>query len=215
VSIYHGISAWALSMYWHFVDRDLTCSKRISDLELLMLVNTSAHFIWDLAFMTYNGFLDTGNLIHHTMGIVTYAFTIYQQHNFNVLVAHLLPGEFSNVNMNLREVYKRIGWRYTWAYYSNEYVYCFTYIVCRTIWIPAVYYWMYTCDTTNPAVLIIFPLHCVMSWYYVSLLPKMVKARNKELATFAKAKITVPWFTPVPADKVKEAGVTSYEAYKM
>ena len=205
-----------MGLYWHLFRNDLTCSKRISDLELVMNVNTIGHFIWDCAFMNYNGFLDTGNLIHHIMGIVSYAFTLYSRHNHNLLVLNILPAEFSNVNMHLREIYKRIGWRYTWAYYFNEYQYCLTYIVCRSIWIPAAYYWMYTCDTMNPAVLLLYPLHCVMSWYYVSLLPPMIKARNKELALFNKAKITVPWFTAVPDAKVKEAGIgASHEAYKM
>jgi TLC domain len=216
VCVYHGIVAWLMAIYWHITVNDRSCSKRISDLELAMLVNTSAHFVWDCAFMKYHGFLDMGNLIHHIMGIVTYYFTAFQQHNHNLLCLNILPAEFSNVNMHLREVYKRLGMRYTWAYYFNEYQYCFTYIVCRSIWIPAAYYWMYTCDTTNPAVLIIYPLHCVMSWYYVSLLPPMIKSRNKELAKLKAAKLQLDWFTPLPAEKVKEAGVSGgYEAYKM
>lgn len=216
VCIYHGVFAWFTAIYWHTTVNDRSCSKKISDLELLMLVNTSAHFIWDVAFMKFHGFLDMGNLIHHIMGIVTYYMTAYQQYNHNLLCLNILPAEFSNVNMHLREIYKRLGLRYSWAYYFNEYQYCFTYIVCRSIWIPAAYYWMITCDTTNPSVLIIYPLHCVMSWYYVSLLPPMIKARNKELAKFKTAKIALQWFTAVPIEKVKEAGAASnFEAYKM
>jgi hypothetical protein len=166
--------------------------------------------------MKYNGFLDTGNLIHHVMGISTYLTTAYQQHNFNLLALNLLPAEFSNVSMHLREIYKRIGLRYTWAYYFNEYQYCFTYIVCRSIWIPACFYWMYTCDTLNPVVLIIYPLHCVMSWYYVSMLPKLVKMRNRELKQIKDAKLSLEWFTPLTEEQAKKAGVDGkFEAYKM
>lgn len=216
VCIYHGVVAWSMGVYWHLTVNDRSCSKRISDLELAMLVNTWAHFFWDVAFMKYHGFLDTGNLIHHIMGLVSYSFTLFQQHNHNLLCLNILPAEFSNVNMHLREVYKRFGWRYTWAYYFNEYQYIFTYIVCRSLWIPACYYWMYTCDTTNPSVMIIYPMHCVMSWYYVSLLPPMLKARNKELKKFRDSKTPLYWFTPTPADRVKEIGVSGgYEAYKM
>lgn len=216
VCVYHGVFAWACAVYWHLFVNDRSCSKKISDLELMMLANTSAHFIWDVAFMKYYGFLDMGNLIHHIMGIVTYYFTAYQQHNHNLLCLNILPAEFSNVNMHLREIYKRLGMRYTWAYYFNEYQYCFTYIVCRSIWIPICYYWMYTCETLNPAVLIIYPLHCVMSWYYVSMLPPMIKARNRELKKLKDNKLTLQWFTPIPDEQVKAAGVDGkYEAYKM
>lgn len=132
------------------------------------------------------------------------------------MVLNLLPAEFSNINMHLREVYKRFGMRYTWAYYFNEYQYCFTYIVCRSIWIPACYYWMYNCETTNPAQFFIYPAHCVMSWYYVSMLPKMIASRNKELSQIKKGGLKLQWFTPIPDEKIKEAQVGgTFEAYKM
>ena len=205
-----------MGLYWYIAKNDRSCSKKIDDFELLMLVNTSGHFIWDCIFMKYHGFLDTGNLIHHIMGIVTYYFTAYQQYNHNLLALNILPAEFTNVNMHLREVFKRIGWRYTWAYYWNEYQYCLMYIVCRSIWIPACYYWMYTCDTLNPAALIIYPLHCVMSWYYVSMLPKMIKMRTVELKKIKKAGLKLEWFNPLSEAKVRDNGIdTKFEAYKM
>lgn len=180
------------------------------------MANILGHFLWDCLFMKYHGFLDAGNLIHHIMGLVTYSFTAYQQHNFNLLVMNLLPAEFSNVNMHLREVYKRIGLRFSWAYYFNEYQYCFTYIVCRSIWIPICYYWMVTCETCNPAVLIIYPMHCVMSWYYVSMLPPLIKNRGKELQKIKDAKLTLQWFTALTPEEVKKTGVDGkFEAYKM
>lgn len=77
VCVYHGIFAWAMGMYWHIFINDRTCSKKISDLELVMLANTAGHFIWDVIYMKYHGFLDMGNLIHHIMGIVTYYFTAF------------------------------------------------------------------------------------------------------------------------------------------
>jgi hypothetical protein len=216
VCIYHGVVAWSMGMYWHIYINDRSCGKPISDLELVMLVNTVGHFVWDVIFMKYYGFLDAGNLIHHVMGIVSYGFTMHQQYNHNLLCLNILPAEFSNVNMHLREVYKRLGMRYTWAYYVNEYQYCFMYIICRSIWIPACYYWMYPCETLNPAVFIIYPLHCLMSWYYVSMLPPMIKARNSELKKLAAKKMKLYWFTPLSEEKVKEAGVDGkYEAYKM
>ena len=75
---------------------------------------------------------------------------------------------------------------------------------------------MYTCDTLNPVVLIIYPLHCVMSWYYVSMLPKLVKMRNRELKQIKDAKLSLEWFTPLTEEQAKKAGVDGkFEAYKM
>lgn len=216
IQVYHGIVAFLMGLYWYIARNDRTCSKKIDDYELIMLVNTSGHFIWDVIFMKYHGFLDTGNLIHHLMGITTYYFGAYAQYNHNLIALNILPAELTNVNMHLREVFKRIGWRYTWAYYWNEYQYCFLYIICRSIWIPACYYWMYICDTINPAVLIIYPMHCVMSWYYVSMLPKLIKMRTVELKKIKKAGLKLEWFNPLSEAKIIENGIdTKFEAYKM
>lgn len=216
VTIYHGLSAFSLSLYWHLALNDRSCSKKNSTFELLTITNTFSHFIWDIIYMKYFNFLDTGNLIHHLLGITCYSSLFFQQHNINVIMLNLLPAETTNVNMHLREIFKRFGMRYTRAYYFNEYQYSYLYMLCRTFWIPLAFYWMYTCDSTNIVVLIFYPCHIVMSWYYVSLLPGLVRARGKELKKFKDAKIALNWFTPISNDKVKEAGVNgNFEAYKM
>lgn len=145
------------------------------------------HFVADLTFMTYNGFLDTGNLIHHLMGISTYVCTGYLQHNFNALSLNILPAEISNIQMNLREVFKRMGWRYTKTYYINEWQYFIFYVICRSIWIPLCYYPIYNCSTTNPVVMIIYPLHIVMNFYYVSNVIALAKSRMREVKKLEKA----------------------------
>jgi hypothetical protein len=62
---------------------------------------------------------------------------------------------------------------------------------------------MYNCETTNPAQFFIYPAHCVMSWYYVSMLPKMIASRNKELSQIKKGGLKLQWFTPIPDEKIK------------
>jgi len=215
ICCYHGMSALIMAFIWHLIDNDRTCSKRITDFELLMLVNTSSHLLWDTIFMQYYNFLDFGNFMHHMIGIIGYNFTVYSQHNFNMLVINLLPGEMTNASMHLRDILRRLGWRYTWAYYANEYYYSFAYMFCRSWWLPSAYYWIYPCATVNPTVFIMYPLHCVQSWFYVSKLPKMIRVRNSEREKFAKAGVQLKWFTPVPAKKAEELGIKNYEAYKM
>jgi hypothetical protein len=85
------------------------------------------------------------------------------------------------MQMHMREVFKRIGWRYTKSYYCNEYQYFYLYMFCRSLWIPAMYYFMHRCDTLNPAIFVVYPLHILMSWYYVSHIPHLVKSRGREL----------------------------------
>jgi hypothetical protein len=83
----------------------------------------------------------------------------------------------TNASMHLRDILIRLGWRYTLTYYANENYYSFAYMICRSWWPPSAYYWIYPCVTFNPTVFIMYPLHCVQSWYYFSMLPKMVKVR--------------------------------------
>ncbi len=161
VEMYHGYSSFILTIYWHFAALDTTCSKRNTDLELLIIISSAAHFSWDLIYMKVNGILEFGNLLHHSMGILSYYFSAYQQVNMNIVVMNLLPAEFTNFNMHIREVLKRLGWRFTWIYYANEYLYSYLYIFCRVFWIPPIFYWIYNCPTANPIVFLLYPVHCV------------------------------------------------------
>jgi len=212
---YHGLSALIFSLIWHLIDNDRTCSKRITDLELFMLVNTSSHLLWDTIFMQYHNFLDFGNFMHHMIGIIGYNFTVFSQHNFNMLCINLLPGEMTNASMHVRDIFRRLGWRYTWTFYANDYYYACAYMFCRSWWLPSAYYWMYPCATVNPTVMIMYPIHCVQSWYYVSKLPKMIKERNVERKKIAAAGLKLKWFEPIPAATAKELKLSNFEAYKM
>jgi hypothetical protein len=128
---------------------------------------------------------------------------------------HVAFGDATNASMHLREILKRFGLRYTWSYYANEYYYCITYMICRGLCIPFIYYIFWTCDSSGPFVLIFFPIHIVQNWYYVSQLPKLIKVRNTERAKLMKAKLTLKWFTPISSEDAKGAGIGNFEAYKM
>jgi hypothetical protein len=127
-------------LYWAFFMADYSCGKVNSDFEIIIFSSVSGHFVADMLFMWYHGFLDFGNFLHHFMGIFVYVQLFYFQHNFNQLVLHLLAAEITNVNMHIREVYRRMGWRYTWLYYVNEYQYSFMYMTIRALVIPALFY---------------------------------------------------------------------------
>jgi len=215
VQMYNGAVAWSLAFYWYLYDNDRSCSKRNTTLEVITFSNVAAHFIWDCIFMKWHGFLDMGNLVHHLFGIISYYFSLYYQHNLNFPMLHLLPAEFSNVSMHMREILKRLGMRFTWSYYFNDYLYSVLYIFCRTFWIPSVYYYIFPCETANPAILIIYPFHCLQSWYYVSCLPKMWLDRNKERRQLRDAKLTLNWFEPITTEQAKEAKIKVREPYQM
>ena len=117
--------------------------------------------------------------------------------------------------MHIREIVKRFGMRYTWTYYANEYYYCITYMICRGLIIPSLYYFYCVCESSGPVFMALFPPHILQSWYYVSQLPKMIKVRNGERVKLAKAKLTLKWFEPISTEDAKGAGIGNFEAYKM
>lgn len=174
INAYHGASSTMLSMYWHLTQFSTECSRKNSTYELVMLANTGAYLFMDTVFMIWEKFLDKGNLIHHLFGISTYYTIAYVGYDYTYMAMHLLPGEFSNVAMHMREILKRMGMRYTKAYYVNDFIYYFEYLACRVFWIPAIYYFVFTCPTSNPVSMIIYPLHIIMSWYYCSNIPPMI-----------------------------------------
>ena len=128
---------------------------------------------------------------------------------------HLIFGDLTNASMHLREILKRFGMRYTWSYYLNEYYYCATYMICRGLIIPSLFYLFWTCESSGPFSMIIYPVHVLQSLYYVTQLPKLWKIRNGEVVKLMKAKHTLRWFDPISAEDAKSAGVGNFEAYKM
>lgn len=215
VCLYNGFGAFLVSTYWWLFVRDIQCGKQNSLIETILFANMSAHLLWDTLFMKYQGFLDFGNLLHHFMAVVVYNSGLYFQHNMYMNIMHIFFGDMTNAPMHLREIFKRFGMRYTWCYYFNEYFYCAGYMFCRGLVIPILSYVYFTCDSTGPIFLFFYPIHVVQSLYYVSCLPKMWGIRNSERTKLKKAKLTLKWFEPISAEQAKEAGVGSFEAYKM
>ena len=121
VSSLHGLVATLGSGYYALYYLDLTCGHKNTYPETLVLCNTAAFLISDLIYMTMNRFLDVGNLLHHMLGIVAYSFSFTAQTDACYLAFHVFPGEVSNIQMNMREVFRKIGLRYTKLYFNNEF----------------------------------------------------------------------------------------------
>jgi len=56
---------------------DFTCGKKNTYNDTFMLSNTFGFLLADMIFMLINGFLDIGNLIHHNLGLIGYAYCFY------------------------------------------------------------------------------------------------------------------------------------------
>lgn len=215
ISIYHALLALGFSSYWYITDLDMSCSKPNTNLEVCLAANTSMYLVVDGLFMKVNGFLDNGNFWHHVFGFLGYTSSAYLQFNMGFLAMLLWPAEITNIQMNLREVYKRIGWRFTKAYYLNEFQYLVLYFTVRTTWIPGTYYFMFNCDTTNPVIAVIFPLHVAMNYYYSSHIPNLFKHRIREIKNIQEnSGSKLEWFSPLDQSVIDKLGIKSYETYK-
>ena len=164
--------------------------------------------------MFTEGFLDMGNFLHHTMAFCVYFSIAFYQHDYTPLAIHLLPGELSNLQMNGREILKRMGLRYTRAYYYNEFAYCLTYLFCRVFWIPAIYFLIYKCPTTNPWVTVLYLGHVTMSWYYCTQIPRLLSHRYTEMGKLEKHNAFTDMFTPIKSEVLQKLGIKEFEAYK-
>jgi TLC domain len=216
VCCYHSVLAVVLPLIWLYFENDYTCGKKISDLELIILINTWGFHLFDMLFMQYHGTLDMGNFLHHFMGTIVYAFVFYQQHNFNAYAIHLILAEITTTSMHVRDILRAIGWRYTLTFYINDYYYGYGYILFRFFLMPLPYFFMYYgCRTSNPALLVLYPAHVLQSWFYVSKLPKMIRRRTQEMKKLRSAGLKIEWFNPIHSKKAEEAGVRGYEPFAM
>lgn len=215
VNCYHGASAVGLSLYWYLTDYSTQYGRRNSTLELIALSNTMAYLTMDGVFMQYEKFLDMGNFLHHLIGVLIYGSIAYGGFDFTFFALHLLPGEISNVAMHLREIIKRCGMRYTKLYYLNDYMYYCEYLACRTVWIPSIYYYIYTAPTMGPVAIYVFPFHCIMSWYYCSNIPPLMIQRWKEYKKIQNNGIKMGWFDSANTEELNKIGIKQYERYHM
>lgn len=204
---YHGVVATLTGLYWHLYLFDITCSKKMTDFELLMNLNTVTHFIADLAYIWWHGFFDSGTLLHHTLGILSYSGVLYQQRNHNIIILNILPAELTNPFKNLREILKRVGLRYSKISYLNDYIFFVTYIPCRSIWIPAAAYFAYACDSMHPLVLLSYPLHIIrgLTWVYEMIC--LCGSRYRELQKFGANNVRLYWFASVDKKKIDELAI--------
>jgi hypothetical protein len=93
------------------------------------------------------------------MGSISYISGVYYQHNLYLNMIHILAGDATNASMHLRELLRRFGMRYTWAFYLNEYYYCGAYMICRGLLIPFIFTFYWACDSTGPFFMILYPPH--------------------------------------------------------
>lgn len=138
----------------------MTCGKTNTLLEMIIISNTFGHFVVDLIYMQYKGFLDRGNLIHHTLGLTVYFLHVVSPNHGNFLAYIMFPGEWSNVAMHFREIFKHIGMRYTKTYLAVEKFYFFSYMFGRlVVYGYALIFCLFGCSEIWLILKISFPLH--------------------------------------------------------
>jgi hypothetical protein len=174
ISSIHGLIATLAGAYYSIYYLDLTCGKKNTYLEVGIMCNTHAFLLADLIYMTTKGFLDVGNLLHHMLGIVAYSSVFASQRDACYFAFHLLPGEISNIQMNMREVFRKIGLRYTKLYFNNEFQYLVIYLIARMLWIPSIYYFIFTCPSCGLVPQVLYPIHCLQSFYYCVQMMKLL-----------------------------------------
>ena len=161
VSALHGFVALCFSANYMANHMNLTCGKQNTYYETLTLANTFGFLLADFIYMVVMGFLDFGNAMHHALGIVSYTYAFYTQKDLCYLSFHLFPAEVSNIQMNFRELLRKIGLRYSKSYFFNEFNYMGVYLLARMIWIPSIYYFIFNCSESGIVISILYPVHCL------------------------------------------------------
>ncbi|CDW79738.1 transmembrane protein 56 [Stylonychia lemnae] len=214
VSCFHGIAANIFGLIYYAKYIDTTCGKSNTYFETVMLANTFTFLASDLLFMLINGFLDIGNLIHHMLGLTSYSYSLYLQRDALYICLNLLPAEISNIQMNTREIFRKIGMRYTKTYFHNEFQYLIIYLLARVFWIPSILYPIFTCDSSNWIIRTLYIFHVVQSWYYCSQMVTLLKQRINEVLKLNKLNMKMSWFEGLSETELEKVGIKHYSNFK-
>eukprot|EP00347_Sterkiella_histriomuscorum_P019634 403340875 len=214
ISALHGFAAICLSGYYGLYELNFTCGKQNTYTETFVVAHTGAFLLADFIYMLVNGFLDIGNLVHHMLGIVSYSYAFYTQKDLCYLAFHLFPGEISNIQMNLREIFRKIGMRYTKTYFHNEFQYLTIYLLARMFWIPSIFYFIFTCPDAGIVIKILYPIHCLQSFYYCMQMLTLLRQRYAELQKLNKLGMKMNWFVGLSETELEKVGIKHYSNFK-
>ena len=116
--------------------------------------------------------------------------------------------------MNLREIFRKIGMRYTKAYFVNEYLYLVPYIIARGIWIPCIYYITTTCDVVGIVTQVLYPLHLAQNFFYVKQMFTLLNQRISEQTKIAKLGMKMSWTESLPEEELAKHGIKHFNNFK-
>ncbi len=116
--------------------------------------------------------------------------------------------------MNIREVFRKIGMRYTKIYYHNEFQYLVLYLICRSLWIPSIYYFIFTCPTSNTVINILYPAHCLQSLYYCWQMLSLLTQRWTEMNKIIRLGFKMEWFNGLDEKQLEKLGIKHYSNFK-
>eukprot|EP00347_Sterkiella_histriomuscorum_P009719 403340143 len=214
ISGLHGAIAVAVSAYYTFTSLDLSCGKQNTYKETIIIANTFGFLFADLIYMIALGFLDAGNCVHHLLGVVSYTYAFYTQKDLGYLAFHLFPGEITNVQMNLRELLRKVGMRYTKAYFHVEFNYMIMYIGARMFWIPSIYYFIFTCPESGIVISVMYPIHCVQSMYYCTCMMSLLRQRIGEINKLSKLGMKLQWFVGLSEAELEKVGIKHFNNFQ-
>jgi len=129
VSIVHGLFALFISAY-HIYRDNPQYAEPASNIQHVLMLTSSAYFLYDFIACAYYGLCDMGLVLHHGMCLIGIG-SSELMNNATTALFGLFFAEVSNFPMHFRCILRTFKMRYTKLYELSEILYIITYIVAR------------------------------------------------------------------------------------
>jgi len=192
VSIVHGLFALMVSGY-HIYRDNPQYAEPASNIQHIIMLTSSAYFLYDFLACAYYGLADTGLVLHHAMCLIGIG-SCELMNNATTALMGLFLAEVSNFPMHFRCILRTFRMRYTKLYEFSELIYIGTYIVARGICIT---YLVITAVPVSETPILI-RLTCLGLWaqsvYFIYEMNSILQRKLKSYKERCDKGISYNWF---------------------
>lgn len=192
VSIVHGLFALVVSGY-HIYRDNPQYEEPATKIQHIILLTSSAYFIYDFVACAFYGLADMGLVLHHTLCLLGIG-ACELSNNATTALLGLFLAEVSNFPMHFRVVLRTLKMRYTKLYELAECAYIVLYIIARGIFITLLV--LTATPVSSTPILIRFT--CVGLWvqslYFIYEMSGILKRKVKHYKERCQKGISLNWF---------------------
>ena len=169
-----------------------------------MLTMSTGYFLYDTLSMWWLKILNFDNILHHTLVILAFTYTLVVDVGSYYNCLACFGGEFSNASMHIRGILRSLNMRYTKLYDVIQIIFISSYLFARIFLGHPIVYVTWACDS-NPFVIKLCSAGIIIQSYYnIYKIYFVIKGVMKQSTELKQRGIEMKWFEPLSEKELEK-----------